>query len=76
MGGVKDKIASLFKASITNNYSNACQQCAKKTKNKSEDNVIQAIKNRIITDIKNLFEQEEDYYKPARVDNLYSNNHI
>ena len=32
------------------------------------------IKDRIIRDIKNLLEQEEeDYYKPVRVDNFYSN---
>ena len=36
-----------------------------------------AIKNRIISDIRNLFEhEEEDYYKPVRVDNFWSNNYI
>ena len=33
-----------------------------------------AIKGRIITDIKNLFEQEENYYKPVRVGNFYCSN--
>ena len=35
----------------------------------------EAIKDRIIRDITTLFEQE-DYYKPVRVDNFYSNNYI
>ena len=37
-----------------------------------------AIKDRILTDIKNLFEHEEDenYYKPARVSNFWSNNYL
>ena len=36
-----------------------------------------AIKNRILRDIKNLFEQEEkNYYKPVRVNNFWSNNCI
>ena len=36
-----------------------------------------AIKDRILSDIKNLFEQqEENYYKPVRVNNFWSNNYI
>ena len=37
-----------------------------------------AIKDRILRDIKNLFEheQEENYYKPVRVSNFWSNNYI
>ena len=40
-----------------------------------------AIKNRILRDIKNLFEHEgeeegENYYKPVRVNNFWSNNYI
>ena len=35
------------------------------------------MKDMIISDIRNLFELEnEDYYKPIRVGNLYSNNYI
>ena len=34
------------------------------------------MKDRIIRDIKNLFEQEENYHKPVRVGNFYSNNYI
>ena len=36
----------------------------------------EAIKDRIIRDIKTLFKQEEDYYKPVRVSNLWNNNYI
>ena len=36
----------------------------------------EAIKGRIFRDVKNLFEQEEDYYKPVRVGNFHSNNYI
>ena len=38
-----------------------------------------AIKDRIVRDIKNLFEheeEEENYYKPARASNFWSNNYI
>ena len=30
----------------------------------------------IISDIRNIFEQERDYYKSIRVGNFYSNNFI
>ena len=35
-----------------------------------------AIIDRIIRDKRNLFEYEEDYYKPVRIGNFWSNNHI
>ena len=36
-----------------------------------------AVKNRIIRDIRKLFEnEEEDYYKPVRVGDLWSNNYF
>ena len=36
-----------------------------------------AIKDRIFRDIKNIFEhEEENYYKPVRVSNFWSNNYI
>ena len=36
-----------------------------------------AIKDRIIRDVRNLFEyEEEDYCKPVRVDNVWSNSYI
>ena len=34
------------------------------------------IKYRILRDISNVFAHEEDYYKPERVNNLWSNNYI
>ena len=34
----------------------------------------EAIKDKIIRDVTNLFEQEENYLKPARKCNVYSNN--
>ena len=35
------------------------------------------IKDRILKDIRNLFEHEEkDYYKPVRVGNFWSNNYM
>ena len=37
----------------------------------------EAIKNRVIRDIRNLFEhEEEDYFKPLRVGNFWSNKYI
>ena len=37
----------------------------------------EAIKERVIRDIRNLFENEgEDYYKPVQVGNFWSNNYI
>ena len=37
-----------------------------------------AIKSRILSDIKNISEHEEEdnYYKPVRVSNFWSNNYI
>ena len=36
----------------------------------------EAVKDRIIRYITNLFEHEEDYYKPVRADNIWRNNYI
>ena len=37
----------------------------------------EAIKNRVITDVRNFFEhEEEDYFKPVRVGNFWSNKYI
>ena len=37
----------------------------------------EAIKERVIRDIRNPFEnEEEDYYKPVQVGNFWSNNYI
>ena len=35
-----------------------------------------AIKSRIFRDIRNFFEHEENYYKPVRVNNVWSTNNI
>ena len=43
-------------------------------KKKYNERIIKAEKN---SDIRTLFEQqEEDYYKPERVSNIWNNNHI
>ena len=39
--------------------------------------VNEAIKDRVTTDIRNLFEhEEENHYKPIRVGNIWTNNYI
>ena len=43
------------------------------TENKNNNRLI---KDRIIRDIRTLFEQEEDYYKPKRVNIFWNNNYI
>ena len=51
-----------------------------KQKNKNERKKLEKkreVNNRIIRDIRTLFEQEEKvYYKPKRVSNLWNNNYI
>ena len=42
-----------------------------------QENETKAIKDRILKDIKSFFEhQEENYYKPVRVNDFWSNNYI
>ena len=84
VGGFKDKIVSLFK---TNTPKQAVYGRGKKQK-QSEENIVNSIrylfilkkikksKDRIIRDIKTLFEQEDDCYKPERVSNFWNNNYI
>ena len=78
---------SLFKINTTENYSkparvNNGMEVEKTRENQKEKKnqktkKIRAIEGRIIRDIKSLFEQEEeDYYKPLRVGNFYSDNYI
>ena len=83
MGGVKEQTMSLFK---TKYYSKSerVKTVYGGGKKKSKETIIknirnpfklkkenEAIKDRIVREIKTLFEQEEkDYYKPIRVDNL------
>ena len=75
---------------MNQNVSKMCAQLEtnqKKEQNwQSEHNIIdvrnlstvkkenEAIKVKIILDLKSLFEQEQDYYKPVRVGNFNSNN--
>ena len=60
-----------------------------KTQKQSEENIIKIIRNlfklknqnetikdSIIRDIRTLFEQEDDYYKPVSVGNFWNNNYI
>ena len=73
---------SLFQTITSKNYSKTTlvknvYRDQQKLRNKSEEKIIKAVKDRIIRDIKNLFEQkEQDYYKPVRVGIFYSNNYI
>ena len=82
--GVKGKFMSHFKTITSENYRkptsvNNVYQSEKKLrrlKKQLEGKIFRVIEDRIIIDIKNLFEQEEDYYKPIRVGDFYSNNYI
>ena len=60
-----------------------------KKKKKKDDNALrnirnlfrlkkenQAIKDSVIRDIRNLSELEENYYKPVKEENVWSNNYI
>ena len=56
-----------------------------KVKKQSEDNIVKnarnlfrpkKVKDKTIRYLKNLFKQEEDYYKPVKVGNFSSNNYI
>ena len=72
---------SLFKTNTTGNYSkptrsNNMYRSRKKPRKQSQDNMIKAIEDRIIRDIKKLFEQDEYYYKPVRLCNFYSNYYV
>ena len=84
--GVNNKIMSLFKTNITKNYSKPTgvnnvyggwKKLRKpKIEKQLEDKIIREIEDRIIRYIKNLFEQEENYYKPVGAGNFYSNSYI
>ena len=47
-----------------------------KNKKQSEDKVIRAIEDRIMRVIREIFKQEEDYYKPVWVCIFYGNNYV
>ena len=68
-GCVKNKIMSLFKTNTTENHSKTKKS---KITKPSEDKMIKATEDRrIIRNIRNLFEQEADYYKLVRVGNFF-----
>ena len=90
MGGVKDQIMGLFK---TKDYSKPerVKTVYEGEKKQSEENIIksirnlfklkkenEAIKDKIIGDIRTLLEQQEekDYFKPIRVGNFWNNNYV
>ena len=70
---IKD-IRNLFKLKKELNYT-AIKDISNLFRQEKE---IKAVKYRILRDIKNLFEHEEgeNYYKPVRVSNFWSNNYI
>ena len=87
-GGVKDQIMSLFKTKVYSK-SKCVKSAYGGGRKQSEDNAIksirnrfklkkenEAIKDRIIRDIRTLFKQEDDYYKPIKVRNFWNNNYI
>ena len=88
MSGVKDQIMSLFN---TKDYSKVepVKTVYGGGKKQYEENIIKSIKSlfklkkeregikdRIIRDIRTLFKQEDDYYKPSRVGGFWNNNYI
>ena len=71
---VKD-IRNLFRLKKEQNYA-AIKDIRNRFRQEKE---FKAIKDRILRDIKNLFEhekEEQNYYKPVRVSNCWSNNYI
>ena len=61
------------------NYKNSLKkttQLKKKKKSFKLEKENEAIKDVIIRDIRTLLEQQDYYYKPIRVGNFWSNNHI
>ena len=76
--GFKDKDASPFKTNTPKQkQKESAENIIKSIRNlfilKTEN---KALKDGIIRDIRTLFEQEDDYYKPIKVRNFWNNNHI
>ena len=75
VGNFKGKIVSLLKTNTAENYS-------KRTRAKNvykDQKIIKAMKDKIISDTRNFIEQEEeeeDSYKPEKVDKFYSDSFI
>ena len=92
MGDAKYRVMNFFKTSTTMDCSKSkrVKNVYGGVKKQFKDSIIskklrnpfklkkefKEIKERMITYIKKLFEQEEDYYKPAREGNFDSNNYI
>ena len=73
MSGIKDKIISLFEA---NESKKSPYGGRKRSKKQSKDKIIKIIEDKIIRDIRNIFEQEEVYYKSGRVGKFHNNSCI
>ena len=72
---IKDSVKIFFRLKKEPNYT-AIKDIISVSRKEKET---KAIKNRILRDIKNFFEhekEEENYYKPVRVSNFWSNNYI
>ena len=69
---------SLLKTNETKNYRKSIRVRnvsggQRKPRKQSKEKIIKATEDRIIRDIRNFFEkEEEDYYKPVRVGNFWS----
>lgn len=61
-----------------------CKECVSrskkpptpKIKKQPEDQIIRTIKERVLKDIRNLFEQEKDFYKSVSVGSFCNNDYI
>ena len=78
MNDFKDKTLSLFKTNITKFYSitTRANNVHGRQRKQWENKIIKANVDRIIRVIRNLFEQEKDYYKTIRLGIIYSSNYI
>ena len=88
MGGVKDQIMNLFKTKDYNKPDRV-KIVYGGEKKQSEESIIQSIRNlfklkkenraikyKITRDIRTLFKQEDDFYKPTKVVNFWNNSYI
>ena len=66
-------VKSAYGAGRKQSEDNAIKSIRNRFKLKKEN---EAIKDRIIRDIRTLFKQEDDYYKPIKVCNFWNNNYI
>ena len=73
---VKDVIDLFRLEKLNNEATDTTIKCIRSLFRLEREN--KAIKDRILRDIRNFFkdEEEENYYKPVRVSNFWSNNYI